>query len=469
MRIFQLIALIISVVVSTTIANAQSSILLESKKIKIEDRFVLYHYVNGNLAQGDTIVIKTPGKLELSSNIPLPRGQYILETPKKIHKGLIEFLIEQNKTGTLTITHDTIYDTVLFKDNPENGIYSAYNGSVRTIEDQIQKLYAKGTAVNCSAAEKEIINNQIKELQRRLYDLENSLIKRYPNTVLSAVIAGNNLPLMPGSILNNYRSDSNGALYKEVTNFLRENYWQGVDMQSDILLNTSLLPSKAKKYISLFDKNDPQLNSIVQELLNKSAVNPSIYQVISEALYTNFSKSVYNDNYESIAVNILKNAQTQSFVPDWKKESITQQINIHQKNMVGSKAANLILKDAADVKHELNELKSKYTILFFYDPECSHCTEIMPKMKGWYFTDGPKDASVMAIYINQNEQEWRKYLKENTYPPRWLNVWDKKGEEKIQEKYWIQNLPAIYVLDENKIVLLKNADFKQLVQYFNNK
>jgi hypothetical protein len=91
---------------------------------------------------------------------------------------------------------------------------------------------------------------------------------------------------------------------------------------------------------------------------------------------------------------------------------------------------------------------------------------ITPKMKGWYYVDGPKDATVLAIYINQNEQEWNKYIKDNTYPPRWINVWDKNESDKMREKYWIENLPAIYVLDENKNVILKNANFKQLISYF---
>lgn len=453
--------------VFTTIVQGQSSIVLESTQLKKGDSCVFFRIVNGALTKGDTILVKTPGRLELTSKSPFLQGQYFLETPKDVHNGVIELLIEKEAGNILTVSLDSSYNTVLFKDNPINGVYSAYLGSVRATEDQIQKLYSRGILINNDEDEKEKIKIQIKEQQKRLYDLEINLIKRYPNTLLSAIIAANNFPLMPVSILDNYMSDPNSVQYKQTTNFLRENYWTGVDFKSDILLNTTLLPSKTKKYISLFDKNDPQLNDVIKELLDKSAVNPLVYQVISDALYNSFNQPFYSDNFENIAVNILKNAQGQSFVPDWKKQSIAQQILVHQKNMVGSKATNFALKDFTDAKCILNDQKSKYTILFFYDPECSHCTEVMPKMKGWFFVDGPKDAKVLAIYINQNEQEWRKYVKENTYPPKWLNLWDKNGEEKIQEKYWIQSLPTIYVLDENKKVVLKNANFKELVNYFN--
>ncbi|WP_082577799.1 thioredoxin-like domain-containing protein [Flavobacterium sp. Root186] len=466
MRIFQFIQIVVISIIFTMMTNAQSSIVLESSQLKKNDICVFYKIINGALTKGDTVLVTTPGSLQLSSKTPFIQGQYFVEVPKEVHNGIVELLIENNKNSTFTVSFDALYNTVLFKDNPINGVYSAYLGTVKSTEDQIQKLYTKGTAVNITESGKEKINIQIKEQQKKIYDLEISLIKRYPNTLLSAIIKSNNLPLMPGSILENYIVDPKSSNYKEITNFLRENYWKGVDFKSDILLNTMLLPSKAKKYISLFDKNDSQLNEVVKELLDKSAVNPLVYQVISDALYNSFNKPVYIDNDENIAVAILKNAQEQSFVPDWKKQSIEQQILIHQKNMIGSKAVNFTLKDASDTKYVLNDVKSKYTILFFFDPECSHCMEVIPKTKGWFHVDGPKDAHVLAIYINHNEQEWKKYVKENTYPQRWLNLWDKNGEEKIQEKYWIQSLPTIYVLDENKKVILKDVNYKQLINFF---
>lgn len=447
-------------------ANAQSSIVLESAQLKKGDTCVFYGYVMGKLTKGDTILTKTSGRVELSSRNPLPQGQYILQTPKRIHNGIIELLIEKNKNTILTISHDTVYNSVLFKDDPINGVYSAYLGSVRSTENQIQKYLDKAMSPIISSSEKEKIGNQIKEQQKKLYDLEVSIINRYPTTLLSAVVACNNLPMLPGSILDNYMADPTSLAYKQTTKFLRENYWTGVDFQSDILLNTSFLPLKVKKYVSLFDKKDPQAIDAIKELLNKSSSNASTYQIVSDALYTYYSQSVDKNDYEDVLIFILQNALEQSFVPDWKKESIKQQILIYQKNSVGSKAANLSLKDTSDTEYRLNNVKSKYTILYFYDPECSNCTMITPKMKGWYYVDGPKDATVLAIYINQNEQEWNKYIKDNTYPPRWINVWDKNESDKMREKYWIENLPAIYVLDENKNVILKNANFKQLISYF---
>ena len=449
----------------TITTSAQSSVVLESTQLKKGDTCIFYGYLNGNITRGDTILIQTAGRLELSSKTPLPQGQYILQTPKQIYNGMIELLIEKSNSNVLKISHDSLYNSISFKDNPVNGVYSAYLGSVRATENQIQKLYAK-VNLTTPLENREKISREIKEHQKRLYDLENSIIKRYPNTLLSAIVSCNNLPLMSGSILDNYMSDSNSALYKQTTKFLRDNYFKGVDFHSDVLLNTSLVPFKIKKYISLFDKNDPELDDVVKELLQKSAVNPLMYQVVSDALYTIFHQSLYTNNNENIMIDILKNAKQQSFVPDWKKQSITQQILIYQKNKVGTQAANLNLKDFGDKEYLLNNVKSKYTILYFYDPECSNCSEITPKMKGWFYVDGPKNATILAIYINQDEQEWSNYIRENTYPPRWINLWDKNESDKMREKYWIESLPAIYVLDENKKVILKNVNFKQLIKYF---
>lgn len=131
MRIF---FFILAGLLVTTAAVAQSSIVLESAQLKKGDTCIFYGYVMGKLTKGDTILAKTSGRVELNSREPLNQGQYILQTPKQIHNGIIEFLIEKNKNTALTISHDTVYDAILFKDDPINGVYSAYLGSVRSTE-----------------------------------------------------------------------------------------------------------------------------------------------------------------------------------------------------------------------------------------------------------------------------------------------------------------------------------------------
>lgn len=147
MRIYQFIIIVIISIAFIGVVRGQSSVVLESTQLKEGQKCILFSVVNGALTKQDTILIKSSGRWELNPKIPFTQGQYFLETPKKVHNGIIEFLIENNSGDMLTISPDTLYNTILFKDNQLNGVYSAYLGSVRSTEDQIQKLYKKGDLI----------------------------------------------------------------------------------------------------------------------------------------------------------------------------------------------------------------------------------------------------------------------------------------------------------------------------------
>jgi thiol-disulfide isomerase/thioredoxin len=52
---------------------------------------------------------------------------------------------------------------------------------------------------------------------------------------------------------------------------------------------------------------------------------------------------------------------------------------------MGAQPPNLILRDTTDVKwKDFYSLKSEYTILYFWDPECGHCKKITPKLETLY-------------------------------------------------------------------------------------
>ncbi|MNR45963.1 hypothetical protein D3C85_1648700 [compost metagenome] len=105
--------------------------------------------------------------------------------------------------------------------------------------------------------------------------------------------------------------------------------------------------------------------------------------------------------------------------------------------------------------------------MYFYDPECHSCAKATPLVKEW--ASSQKNLKIWGIYVEQDKVTWKKYNDENSSPANWINLWDQNSEGKLKEKYWIEGIPALYLLDKNKRVLLKNANFSQLKNYFSNK
>lgn len=118
--------------------------------------------------------------------------------------------------------------------------------------------------------------------------------------------------------------------------------------------------------------------------------------------------------------------------------------------------------------------KSKYLILYFWEPDCSHCKEETPKFSEAYDQKNLKalGVDVMAIYLHKNINEWEKYtnhismwidfvLKNKML--KWMNVWEPFGYSQYRDKYDISSSPVLYLLDKDKKIIAKRITYEQAI------
>lgn len=148
--------------------------------------------------------------------------------------------------------------------------------------------------------------------------------------------------------------------------------------------------------------------------------------------------------------------------------------------------SRIIISELADIlEHDfipnfegyisLHNQKSKYTILYFWRPDCSHCKEDTPKFSEAFDTElSGIDVTVMAVYLHKNINEWDKYTNHLTLwfdfvtkhnMLKWLNVWEPFGYENYRDKYNVSNAPVLYLLDEQKKIIAKNIGYEQAIQF----
>jgi len=135
-------------------------------------------------------------------------------------------------------------------------------------------------------------------------------------------------------------------------------------------------------------------------------------------------------------------------------------------NLIGLKAPELIMKDTSDKYVSLNQMKSIYTVLIFWDVTCGHCKIEIPKLKHLYDSLGNHDSiDVYAVYIGNDLKEWKKYIKENNIT--WINVADPLNYSNFRMLYDIYSTPVIYILDDNKLIQAKRIAVEQIVEIVN--
>ena len=136
---------------------------------------------------------------------------------------------------------------------------------------------------------------------------------------------------------------------------------------------------------------------------------------------------------------------------------------------VGSVAPDFRFRDARGRTHHLHEVKAGTTLLFFSNPGCYACQEIITTLLGIPGFDqaiGSGALAVVNVYIDEEIDKWREY--EPNYPRNWLCGYDPDGLVRSDRLYCIRAIPSLWLLDRDKRVLMKDAPAERVVSWLQN-
>ena len=127
-------------------------------------------------------------------------------------------------------------------------------------------------------------------------------------------------------------------------------------------------------------------------------------------------------------------------------------------NREGTIAADFRFADKNGRIHSLHGINAPMTLLFFSNPGCDACMEIIKVLSGHegiasMIADGR--LAVLNIYIDEDIQAWREYMP--IYPEQWYNGFDPDLVIRGETLYNVRAIPSLYLLDHEKRVILKDA------------
>jgi len=124
-------------------------------------------------------------------------------------------------------------------------------------------------------------------------------------------------------------------------------------------------------------------------------------------------------------------------------------------NPLSETVTDLSLNTPSGASTHILGTTSGYTILYFYSTGCAVCEAATADMKKLAQEYEESDITFMAIYTG-SEKTWPSTVSEGT--PNWVEVWDRKGKSGMKNKFDLDGLPRIYVLDREHKVLGKDLN-----------
>ena len=188
-------------------------------------------------------------------------------------------------------------------------------------------------------------------------------------------------------------------------------------------------------------------------------------ELIEKYLYNPNSPVRDEDIYGAWAERLSQS----EFVSEGMRMAYARDARMCALNSVGTKAADFGFTDRDGRRHTLYGIQAPVTLLFFSNPGCTACGEIISALKA----DGKVAQmvrsgflAVVNVYIDEDTDAWRAYA--DNYPESWYNGYDQSGTIRQDIAYNVRAIPSLYLLDGDKTVVMKDAPAEKVLAWLDS-
>lgn len=269
---------------------------------------------------------------------------------------------------------------------------------------------------------------------------------------------------------------SGGITELRKDNALIENFWEAYDFMDTIRLCRSDAVEKmlVDYLIQLSKLTERRACEEIRNLVLKTSANPVVNRWFLQRLEHHLfepDSPLRNDNYY---ISVLEEALASGYLNGMMRVRPLYQLKMLQKNRIGTRAANFTITLSTGQIRSLWDISAQYTLFLFYDPSCIHCRETIRELS---------ESSVIKTFLSHREytlpqltlitvcvegdmNAWKEY--QSFLPSTWINGYDAKNVFVEDEIYFLRSFPSIYLLGEDKQVLLKETSINEIMRYLSN-
>lgn len=253
--------------------------------------------------------------------------------------------------------------------------------------------------------------------------------------------------------------------------YLARHYWDNVDFaDTNYIHHPEVTEQGWVDFIDILrlvsaDTADDALKQLFLRAEKEKKCYTYLTSLAEKYLYDPNSPMRNEEFYISVLDAMLKSPvmdDTEKIRPKARRE-------LAQKNRAGTKALDFTYTLANGKQGNLHGIKAPYTLLFINNPGCHACGEAIEALKRSPATAqaiARKRVKVLSLYPDADLAEWRKHLSD--FPDEWINGYDKKRTIEQKNLYDLKAIPTLYLLDEDKTVLLKDVTAQEIEEYLQN-
>ena len=248
-------------------------------------------------------------------------------------------------------------------------------------------------------------------------------------------------------------------------------YWDNINFaDSNYVHHTDLMEQAWVNYIDLMQYVSAETSDKAIKSVFKSAeVQKKNFSYLVELA----DKYLYDPNSpmhnEELYITTLDAILTSDIFNDAEKIRWQHRRLLAQKNRLGTRAIDFTFTVSTGEHSTLYSLKAPFTLLYINDPSCQACQKILEELKNNELINymlSQKKVAILSLYPYEDIKLWEEYR--DIFPNSWIKGYDAAQTIIGKNLYDLKAMPTLYLLDADKIVLLKDATPAQIIQYLSN-
>ena len=478
------------------VAQSGYEITINLKNCNDTLAYLTYYQFDKTLIKDTCTTIKN-GKIVFKGKEKLDKGIYSLVSQAK---GIyFDFFIDEN-TQKLELKSEASPNIGKELTALNSQLENEFFNYVQFINQQNKDFQTyKQTARLATKKDTLALNDKQKENEKSINNFEEKFIADHKGTYIGDV-----MNLKVEKLLKEIPKASNGRPDSiQAYTYYKKHYWDNVDFKDDGVIRNPFFNTKIKRYFESVVMTHPDSVSVeIDKIMDKTKPGSLTYKLLlAHFTYTYETSKImgFDKVFVHMSDKYFKTGKADGIYDDNDVvQKIIKRADKLKPLLVGAIAQDLFMIKAEDFPKmkamgfedaknseemtnvyyknvdqvskmyvKLSDVKAEYTILLFWDVDCSHCQKEVPILLEKYneLIKEKKDVKVFSVYMQHEGEKYLKYIDEHKLP--WINVYDGAHYNNAVEKYDVYSTPVIYILDKNKVIKAKRIDAEQIKTIIN--
>lgn len=238
-----------------------------------------------------------------------------------------------------------------------------------------------------------------------------------------------------------------------------DSYWDSFDFTADTLVTKYDKISVVEALADYVAFIEPQLaDSLLRQLIHRAEASRAVLDLFVDAsvmVLHDPNSPLRNDEYY---IPILEELIVSPLMDEYDRIIFEHDLSIARKNRWGETATDFVYTMADGRKGRLSDIKARYTLIMFNNPDCNMCANIIHEIDSSPLLNTLIDAGqlcILSLYPDADLEAWHKKLA--TMPTAWIVAYDDGMQITQNELYDLRAIPSLYLLDNAKRVIIKDG------------